>query len=1267
MEIRELIEISIKSLRENDTCNEYCILNNDLAKFKKLSIQIINNKEKSLELWIEQLKLLEIKQIHNFPIEAFLVVAREIERSSAYEKVSMSVDEFSTLIIKRLFTEVHFCIERELLYDLVMKIKVNNNVAKQKSILLKKIKKLTKLDIECTEDCIIGFKIENFSKVELAQYLYNERNWYYIPNSNIEVINIKSGNRVGQVFEDGKLLLKDNSYSILKEYLHINSRNNIILSNQYERMLMYSFIKYYIEIYNKETAIVKIGKEIVDNIMEYKELFSNDYQRRMLNKTNTETIQTYISKLENNPTNQELRNIINECNDIDWIFEVLKLAPQIIKDVIPIDIHIAGIVKCNSIDRHNIKIALYCEDLLENNPIIIEEVVEFLVGMYKEGIFTETTEKILKYLRCTVRNNKIIDDAQINVIAEKGNLDNNFIDKFINVYGNSDDKRSLDNIVNKIINRNDYKINKELYGVIYEFYKMNNDIRALDILCNAIIGNKDNLRSVGVTSKDITKLLNYFISLDKYDNTNTIFIIINEFKESKDVAFIASKILEEMGTVEFENAQTEDSDIYFEILSIAKEYNETLSEVYIRMLINKGSSYKYSKAEIEDLLDTLDLDNLKEKESLKIIAIVIKYYISTKNNLEALKYLKIYLEKLSSIDDGDLFRDILSSYNNLDFIEDILKEVDFTKIEKVDLLLNMTFDRLVLENRYELLVEILRYYNNTERYNESLYVLKGYINNVSCIDSLIYEVFILPILRNISELRLKELYDALILREDLPIEIREEFYYLNTDEYNTNKIISEFKNYNTYSSLAKNLALKKYYYDDSIFEELILRGSNDGDTCKIILEKVKEKFKDNKGFVELIITDEIAELDDELRKIKSYATEYNENLFTLECCNVFGEFFISEKIDGELCSEIELNNIFSDEKISAVLFKNDTLYDIYTKYLNSNNVKFDIIDIKVISVNNDMKWILPEELSLVKLLNNFNKLVKLQILLMNNKMIMLEFVEESFKLNKDGFVLNSFVNICGYNGEIVVRDRNIFKNINGIRNKNKRVIINEQNIVKIMCEYIKRILLNGQEVEDNIVDEKILINERRMRDKFIDYISVSEINSLEELYSIISLFIDKESKAFEELSYRKQISMFNDLNDEEKILVISKAIRDKDTTPIIRNKVIYFDNIPPEIIEDYFVYLIDCFNNTMNLTKDDYGYIYDKITNLLKGSEAGYEGNMLNAILDKNIIKDQANELATLYIDSIKKCKYIVRDVEDDIRELKQIDVEYILSRLNKG
>ena len=90
MEIRELIEISIKSLRENKTGNEYCILDNDLAKFKKLSIQLINNKEESLELWIEQLKLLEVKQKYNFPVEALLVVAREIERSSAYEKVSMS-------------------------------------------------------------------------------------------------------------------------------------------------------------------------------------------------------------------------------------------------------------------------------------------------------------------------------------------------------------------------------------------------------------------------------------------------------------------------------------------------------------------------------------------------------------------------------------------------------------------------------------------------------------------------------------------------------------------------------------------------------------------------------------------------------------------------------------------------------------------------------------------------------------------------------------------------------------------------------------------------------------------------------------------------------------------------------------------------------------------------------------------------------------------------------------------------------------------------
>lgn len=1269
MGIRELIEISIKSLRENNSYNECCIFDDDLVKFKRLSIRLINNEEEYFESWIEQLKLLERKSKYSFPIEAFLVVSNEINRNNADELLIVYVDEFSTLLIDRLLKEIHFCIDKKLLHDLVVKIKVNNSVDNRKRILLKKIKRLTLLYIDSIGDSIIGFRIKNFSKLELSSYLYGEFNWYYIPNSDIDIIDIKNGQVVKEVVEDNKLLLINNGYTNLREHLNIHLRDNIILNNQYERMLVYSFIKYYIEVYNKKDANIKVSEDIINNILKYKDLLSDEYKNKILNKSNQKTIQVYINKLENNPTKDGLRDVINMCNDIDWIFEILKFAPKIINDEIPSDIHINAIVKCNSIDRHNIKIALYCEELLENNPIIIEEIVEFLIGMYKEGIFTEATEKVLKYLRCTVRNNKVIDYAEIKVMAEKENLDKDFIEKFVRIYNEADNKSSLDSIVNKIINKNYKKVDEKLYSIIYEFYKRNNDIRALEILCNTIISNRNSLKLIGIINEDIIALLNNFLLLGKYDNKRNIFIMINEFKESKDIILKSVKILEAMGSLEVENIENEYKDIYFDIVSIAKDYNENLKNIYMRMLINKPTTYKYSEVEVVDLLDILDMADLESNESIKIISIVIKYYINNNDNNEALKYFKRYLEELSSIDDGELFREILSSYNNLDFIEVILKEVDFTRIEKVDLLLNITFDRLIENNRYELLIEILRYYNETERYNEGVYVLKGYINNISYIDSLIYEVFILPILRNVNDSTVKEIYDTLISRGDLPIEIREEFYSLNTNKYNTDIIISEFNNYVTESSLAKNLALRKYYDNDIIFEELIIRGINNVKTCEIVFEKVKEKFNENKGFVELIITDDIAQLNDELRQIKEYAIEYTENLFEPEKCNVFGEYIVINRVEGELSDELSLKNIFTEQTINGVIFKDNALYDIYTKYLNNNKIDFNVIDINVITISDNIECILPQQLSLIEILNSFNRLVKMQNLLMSNRVVMLDFTKDSFKLNYRGFILNSFVNIFEYSGEFILRDCSIFENINGIRNKNNKVIINEKNIVKIMCQYIKNILLNEEKVEELTIEDNMLFRESIMKDKFIKYVLGIEINSLEELYNTINLFIDKESKEFEELSYRKQISMFDDLNDEEKIKVISKAIIDRDTTPIIKNKVIYFENIPSDINNNYFIYLINCFNNTLNLNSDDYDYIYDNVTKMLINSEKKFlegEKNMFEASIDEKVIKDQADELATLYIDSVKKCKYRVKDIEKDISKLSIIDVEYIVSRINK-
>lgn len=1271
MEMQDLIELSIRMLKEYNTHNQCYILDSDLVKFRKLSIQLINNNESSLVEWIEQLKLLEIKKKYNLPIEAFLVISREIniKYDNELSKYTISLDEFSTLLIERLLAEVHFAIEKEKLYNLVKKIKTNNNNEYKKRILIKKISKLKKIDIEYTENCILGLKFENFSKLELVGYLNEEINLYYIPNNNIEIIDIKNGHVIKQISEDNRALLIDkSSYINLIEYLSVsskeNDRNDIIfnLNNQYERMLIYSFVKYYIEFYNEETEVTTVRNDIIENIIRYKDLLSSEYQIKLLNKANTEKyINTYIEKLKNNPTNRELRNIIKECNDIDWIFEILKLAPEIINEEISIDTHIAGIVKCRMLDRHNIKIALYCEEIIKDKHIINEDILGFLVSMYKEGIYTKTTESILKYLKCTIKDNTIIDEAQIKVMVEQKHIDNDLIDKFIKVYNNIDNINNLDDTINKIINREDNKINEKLYSIVYEFYKRNNDIRALDLLCKTMVNYKDDLTSIGINNKDIIKLLNYFINLKKYEDKEYVLRIIKEFRYDKDVISKAIRVLGNMGMLNPKNIEEDYSDIYFDIISIAKKHSKILKEIYLSMLIDRDNNYKYNLDEIVFLLNTIDLENLKSKEDLKMISVVINYYISTSNNIKALKYLNIYLEKLSNVDSGELFKEILSSYNNLDFIEDILKQVDFINIEKVDLLLNIIFDKLVQDNRYEYLIEILRYYVNTKRYSEGLYVLRGYISNISYIDDLNYQSFILPILRNISDITLKEIYDILIKRDDLPVNIREEFYNLNTTEENTNKIINEFEKGETHSILAKNLSLRKYYNNDDKFQELINNGDNDSDTCKIVFEKIKEKFKDNKGYVELIIPDEICKLDNKLKKIKEYAVEYNENLFNPENQHVFGEFFVNQKIDNELCNKMKLKNIFTNEESDAVLFKDSILYDIYIKYLNDNNIKFDEIDLNVINVNYHVKWILPENLSLVDILKNFNKLVILQRSLMQNSIVMLEFSKNSFKLSEKGFILNSFAHLYEYNGEFVLRKNNIFENIHGIRNKNNRIIINEKNITKIMCEYIKNMLLDRKILEKD-ANNNIESREIKIRNKFINEILNIKVSSLDELYDIISSFIYNENKEFEDLSYRKQISMFDDLNYEEKILVISKAIKDSDTTPIIRKKIIYFDDIPEQLIDSYFVYLIDCFNNTLDLEQDDYEYIYDKVTNLLKLQNKSESKFALN----ETTIKNQETELETLYIDSINICKFRVRDVKKDIENLKNIDVEYILSRLDK-
>lgn len=1246
MDIKRLLEKSISYLKQGIVNTEYYVYNKELVYFKKLSIQKLNNEDEPLNDWFDCVILLDMRKILQFPIEAYLVISREVNKEGILEEEKILVNEFNTLLIGLLFEEVHFNIDKLTLTKCIKNIRENNDMNYKKQKLLNKINRLVKVNSLVDKNCIIGFKIDDITKLEISAYFFEEINYYVLPNAEISIIDMDNNEILKSISKQNKFINIHNEYQNLNEYLRLNKRENIIWDNKYERMVFYSAIKYIVEEYNFN-SVVKISNERIKYILELKDLFSDKYQKSILKKANMNTIDIYIKRLEKNPVSKTLKEIIHECGDIDWIFEILKLAPKIITEEIPIDIYVQGISKCSELDKSNIKIALYCEELLVSNPIITEEVVRLLVGMYESNVYTENTLQILEYLRCTVRDNRIIDETLIKIRSDKELYDKDFLQKFLKVYGGSADKRSLDQVINKLINSEDIELNKEMYDIVYDFYIRNNDIKALEILCEAIVRNKGKLKEFKINDSDVFKLLDYYIHLNKYDNKFNLLNILNEFKDYDYLLDKGVEILENLELLDFNNIPKELIDIYFEVITVMKDENENIKEMYINMLIKKVSKSNYNDLEIMELIDVLNSCdiNINFSECLEIIKIIINYYVKLKEYSSATKYIQYYLDKMSSNDDGKLFREILVNYyTNLDFIEEILKVLDFSKIEKVDQLLNITFNQLVSNERYELLVEILRYYNNTCRYNESIFVLQRYIENVKYIDGIIYDVFIVPILENLSESKLKEIYNSLIIRDDLPIEIREKFYEFNKSEFNTSKIIEEFEAGFTYSSLAKNLSLNKYYNDNDMFESLVQKGENDEESVNIILRKIENVFKENKDFVEFIISDELELMNSKLALLKSYAINYNENIYTLENSKVIGEHLVNEKNEGETCDELLLEHIFTGEFSNAILFKDYIVHDIMIKYLNNNKVNYKCIDRQVITIQEDESVDYINKESMIEVLKSFNELIKLQILLMKNNKIMIEFLEESFVINKKCFIPKSFLNISNFEEEFISRNKVIFDNVKGTKNRNRNTIINEKNIVKIMVNYLKKRL----ELKDSIGSEN------KIKDKFINNTINDSIDSLEELLKIIEVFIENESKVFEEISYVKQVLMFNEISIEDKVKVITRAIRENDTNPKIKNKVIYFNDIPTDLVDDYFKYIIECFNNTSNITVEDYGYIYDKVTEIISEEK----------IMEKTII-DQLDRIETLYIDSLKKCKYKSKDVREDVSKLNTlIDKEYIISRL---
>ncbi|MFW2491543.1 hypothetical protein ACN077_23735 [Clostridium chromiireducens] len=1261
-EIQKVLDKAIEQLNNK----RKSISNNELSykDLKKLSIEKLNKNERVEGKWIELANKVIDDEKSIMPLEAYLMLAKEVNNDASLYNI-VNVDGLNNYVINTVFNEVAFNLSGATLIKLIKEIPENNSVSYKKKIITSwKCSKFKKIKLREIEDEIVtlGIKINNINKIEIAKYEKEYDNYYFIPNEAIEIYDFYKDNDLISIKENAQPLVIKSNYQILCDLLR-ESKEELDLNNAFHRILLYGVAKELSVDFKTYFKVGQIRNEVVDLIISNEDLFSKNYIELIYKNVKINNSFKYIEELESNPTNQKLKDIFERCDTIDDIFEILKYGQTLMGDKISIDTYVNAILKCNKIDNHSIKIALFCEELLIERPLIIDEIVHFLKEMYSENVFTENTLKILDYLSCTIKDNKLIEETRVKIKADNGVFDNDFLNKFIKVYNETENKEVLDDIVNKIVNHKSIEYSDKLISAIYGFYRRNNDLNALDKLCTSLYNRKAKINNKLIETIDIEKMLDLFNINDKViGREDYLLSLINEFSESTKILSQGKEILEKLLNSCNNELIKRLYKKYFNLFKKLKKESEIIYVSYVIGIIeNRNEKIIDLESEIDELNKLIlpDHELLEEKLKNSVILLLFNYYTENKNYDNALKVLQIYLDEYMEIDYGKTFREILTnSYKNIEIIEQILNFIDFSKVKNVEGLLNLISNELIKVKRYESLGEVLRYYIGNEKFNESVFATKEYLNNADDIDEITYTVFISEILRNLEEHIKKELYNIIINREDCPIEIREEFFYLNPNDKNKDRLIREFEKGNTTSSLSKELTLTHYYNDNNVFSELAHIGENNEKVFEIIWNKVKKEFKDNKEFVEDVLRN-ISDKDERLKQIYLFTQNYSENMWDYENRIIFGEYKLDEKVIGELCYELELSNVFSNELLKGIYLKDNNIRTEFDKYFRNKSINFSEIDFEVISIDeeDDEEFIKSGELS--KLLSNIKDLVSLQQKLLSNERIMIEFLNDSFIINEKAFIPKSFKNISEYTGEFISRETEIFPNINNIKNRNGSIIVNERNIVILLQNYISNILIKRKDSDENLAIKKKLIETVLLN---------TEVTTIQGLLEELSKFIDDFNKSFEEISYRKLLKDFKDLSNEDKNKVMNKVIEKQDITPLAKRIIVdkigtksasedfEFDDIQNKY--GLFKYLIECFNNAQSeLTIEDFESIYVMVN------------KMINEITKDLNIDELKYEIENLYINAHKQCKYKKKDVCMDVSQLNipEENKNYIINRVMKS
>ena len=951
-----------------------------------------------------------------------------------------------------------------------------------------------------------------------------------------------------------------------------------------------------------------------------------------------------------------LLSIVNNMNDIDDILDITRKAPYIIDMDISIDTYLKIIKNCKEISKNDIKLSLFCEELIKNKAIVTNDIVECVKNMYTRGLVTKNTLGAIKYLSITCSNNRELSFILLGIKAKLNFIDDDFAKEFVKLYKEAPNVKALDKILNLILYSERVKYNKELIKIIFGFHKRNNDVKSLLTVCRWLTKNKVSLELYGISLKDRNLLVKAYRK-DIIDWKELLLYCDGYYNKSIYIRDALTKLFEEKILRGKEKDKRFIYSKYNHVVKDLSKYSKVIYKDYIDFILSlQNRTDTFKTLTLENYLNNFR-DSLSREEKNNIVEKIITFYIEEGNREKYIKVIKENKEILNSI----IYRNI----KNINFIEEILfsdltKEIQFTNELLKD------FSTCIIKNkRFELLFYILEEYKNIENYDENLFkIFKSFIFNFNGINEAVYEKTIFPIYYKLSLEEKEKFYKLLLNREDLPYYFREENYKIFKISKDKKIIIDSFLKGNNESVFSKNLTLKEYFNEDDIFLKALKKGNEDDITIKFALEKICSKFKEDKKYV-VNLCSSIKDKNTKIKDIEILAKDYLK--FKNDKFNkyIFEEFKVTNKISGEVCNKVELTNIFTLKTESGYIFKEESIKNLIKKYLKRNYISFKEIEGEVIVIDEKPSKALNDN-NINLFLKNMIKVISLQQGLMNNGCIILDFGSDSFIYFKEDIFLDNLQNISIFKYNIENKNNKELR----IENKDSKAFVTQNNeLVNIKCndkEFNIKNNITFNNIEKSSVNSlKYFINksikvlslddknkEQLIKNNIIKNIIYNDkIKTYIDLKNSINEVLKGEDEGFKEYKYNKYLDDFQILQDSFKEKVLELILKRCDIRKKAKSIAIY-SSFYEKAREAHFKYLLNCFNNHFfDLEDNDFKEIYNKIISIIKE--------------DKNMAYEYQNEITEVFLNAPKRCNYSGYDVLFEVKKFPDMfDVDYIRDKI---